>query len=110
MTDERWEEIKSKILDSFQIFEQRTEDILDSSGKVEIIEFLSPMGKMKFERTDQPLVLGKKVIGSKRIGSEQKVEYLYSDTERVHKFTAYRWDENSQSWIKMEMEHESFFV
>ncbi len=110
MTDERWIEIKAIIEDKFEILHSSVEEIGENGGTVEIIEFISPMGKIRLERTNQPLVIDKKVIGSKRIGSEHKVQFVYSETERVHKFKAYRWNDESNSWIEMEMEKDSFFL
>ena len=60
-----------------------------------------PLGRMKLNRTTKPRVLGKKIIGSKRIGSDTTVEYLYSDTEKSHQFGAYRWNEDEQTWVEM---------
>jgi hypothetical protein len=105
MTDERWQQIIGQIKDSFEIIAQRTEDLPEHFGRgtVEIVEFKGPLGLMKLERTTQPLMLGKKTTGSKRIGSQATVEYLYSDTEQVHKFKAYHFDANNDNWVEMEM-------
>ncbi len=110
MTDERWIEIKALIEDKFEILHSSVEETGEDGGTVEIIEFVSPMGKIRLERTNRPLVIDKKVIGSKRIGSEHKVHFVYSDTEKVHTFKAYRWNDESNSWIEMEMEKGAFFL
>ncbi|OGY44899.1 MAG: hypothetical protein A2729_03915 [Candidatus Buchananbacteria bacterium RIFCSPHIGHO2_01_FULL_39_14] len=106
MTDERWQEIIGQIKDKFQISDQRTEDLPEERGRgsVEIVEFIGPLGRMKLERTTQPLVLGKKTIGSRRIGSQTTVKYLYSESEKIHKFKAYRFDENNNEWLEIKME------
>ena len=104
MTDERWTDIKAHILEQFEILRHVTEEFSEGSGTMEVIEFVSPAGKFRFERTDRPLVLGKKTIGSKRIGSETTVEYLYSETERVHKFRALQWDEGENIWSQLEID------
>ena len=106
MTDEKWQQVIGQIKDNFELIDQRTEDLPEDEGpgSVEIVEFNGPLGKMKLERTSRPLVLDKKTIGSRRIGSDTTVEYVYSDTEKVHKFIAYRFDENNQNWVEMEME------
>lgn len=106
MTEEKWQDIIAKIKDSFELIDHRTEDLAEEkgSGTVEIIEFKGPLGNMKLERTTRPLVIDKKTIGSRRIGSEATVEYIYSDTEKIHKFTAYRFDDDNQIWVEMEME------
>ena len=101
MTDERWNDIKAMVLEKFEVLENKTEPVSDGPGSIEIIEFVSPVGKFRFERTDRPLMVGKKTIGSKRIGSETTVEYLYSETERVHKFRALKWEGDSNSWSEM---------
>lgn len=110
MTDERWIEIKALIEDKFEVLDTLVEEIGQDGGTVEIIEFVSPMGKIRLERTSRPLVIDKKVIGSKRIGSEHKVQFVYSDTEKVHVFKAYRWNDESNSWVEMEMEKGAFFL
>ena len=109
MTDERWEHIIGHIKDNFELIDQRTEDISEEAGggTIEVVEFNGPLGKMKLERTTQPLVIDKKTIGSRRIGSDTTVEYVYSDTEKVHKFTVYRYDDNTDSWTEMEMKKDN---
>lgn len=106
MTDEKWKDIIAKIKDGFEVVDHRTQDLPEEvgSGEVEIIEFVGPLGLMKLERTTQPLVIDKKTIGSRRIGSGTTVEYVYSDTEKVHKFNAYRFDKDGDIWVKMQME------
>jgi len=107
MNDEKWQDIISQMKDNDKIeqVDHRLEELPEEMGPGtrEIIEFKGPLGLMRLERTTQPLVVDKKTIGSRRIGSDTKVEYIYSDTEKVHKFKAYRWDENSQVWVEMQM-------
>ena len=106
MTEEKWLDTIAQIKDNFEVIGHRTEDLEPESGRgtVEIIEFTGPLGKIKLERTTQPLVIDKKTIGSRRIGSQTTVEYLYSDTEKVHRFKAYRFDENDQIWVEIAQE------
>lgn len=106
MTDERWENILAHIKDNFELTDQHTEDLSEEEGRgtVEIAEFTGPLGKMKLTRTTQPLVLGKKIFGSKRIGSQTTVEYLYSDTETTHRFRVFRFDEVNDAWQEMAKE------
>src|SRR3989338_917228 len=104
MTDEKWLDVIAKVKDSFQILEHQTQDLPEDSGpgSVEFIIFEGPLGKMKLERTTRPLVTDKKTIGSRRIGSETKVTYIYSDTEKINKFKAYQWV--NDDWLEMAME------
>jgi len=104
MTLEKWQEIKDIVQEKFEIIDSGTNDFENRPGTVEFIEFSGPLGKMRLEWTDQPLLLDKKTHGSKRIGSETKVEYVYSETERVNKFKAFKWDENILRWDEIEME------
>ncbi len=108
MTEEKWQEVIAKIKDNFKLISHQTQELDESFGlgSVEYIEFIGPLGKMKLERITKPLVIDKKTIGSKRIGSNSTVEYIFSDTEKVHKFKAYRFNEKSQEWEEMEMQKE----
>jgi len=110
MTDEKWQDIIAKIKDNFELLDHRTQNLPQEQGRgeVEIVEFNGPLGKMKLERTTQPLVIDKKTIGSRRIGSETTVEYIYSDTEKVHKFKAFKWEEDRDNWVEMQMERGGF--
>ncbi|MDD5039929.1 MAG: hypothetical protein PHY34_02155 [Patescibacteria group bacterium] len=101
MNDEKWQDIIAKAKDDCQVLEHVTEELPDGPGTIERIIFNGPMGKVRLERTTKPLVLDKKAIGSKRIGSSAHVEYVYSDTESVHTFKAYRWDEPTGTWVEL---------
>lgn len=84
---------KFKVLDAG---EEKIEDIPNATR--EWIEFESPQGKMRLERTTQPAVTGKKTLYSKLGGRAGKIEYQYSPDEVVHKFKAYRWDDAVSDW------------
>jgi hypothetical protein len=104
MDDEKWQNIVGRIQDDFEVFEHATRQLEDRPGSAEYIIFKSPLGKVKLERSTSPLVLDKKGLGSKRIGSQTTVEYIYSDTEKVHTMKAYTWDEGRGDWVEMEKE------
>ena len=106
MTEERWETIIGHIKDNFELVDLRTEEFSEEMGpgSVEIVEFKGPLGLMKLERTTQPLILDKKVLGSRRIGSDSTIEYKYSDTEKTHRFTAFKRNEDDNGWLEMKME------
>lgn len=108
MQDEKWRETLGRIKDTFDVLahEQIHGDAV--SGEVEFIEFVTPGGKMKLERTSKPRVIGKTAIGSKRIGSTATVQYQYSDTEKIHIFKAYRWDERLQAWTEIDIQRGGF--
>lgn len=90
MTLEKWLEIKEKI-------KQEMEDVLESvetdeerRKTTEILEFRSPLGKMRIEWITRPKVLDKQTHFSRRIGSDVKVDYVYSEDEFTYTFKVYR--------------------
>lgn len=100
MKDEQWKDVVGRVLDTFTVLNHEVTRGDEFTGDVESIEFETPRGTMKLERTSKPRVIGKSAIGSKRIGSSSTVKYEYSATEKVHIFKAYRlvggaWEEIS---------------
>ncbi|PIS42677.1 MAG: hypothetical protein COT24_02265 [Candidatus Kerfeldbacteria bacterium CG08_land_8_20_14_0_20_40_16] len=98
MNQEKWENLIGSIKDQFEIVEHKTEAILDGKGSVEYICFKGPLGKIKLEREMKPVVTGRKVISSRRIGSEVSEELEYSDSDMIDKLNAYRWNEEQDVW------------
>jgi hypothetical protein len=98
MTQERWDNLTEMIEAKFGIDERHTEELdlgedaakKPIKGEKEVIEFQGPMGKMKLERITKPLVLDKKTRYTRRIGSQTKVDYVYSETEKTHRLKVYR--------------------
>lgn len=107
MDDEKWFDLKERIKSKFEILEDKTEEItikteegLKKIGTRDILICQSPLGKIKLERTNKPVILDKKIFyHRKKEGS--RVEYIYSDTEWTHRLTAYRWDEKEGEWQKI---------
>lgn len=104
MQDEKWQNLVGRVKDEFEVLDEDKNNLpeVESPGFVEFIIFNGPLGKIKLERTTRPIVLDKKTMGSRRIGGETAVEYIYSDTEFSHKFKAYKWEENNDEWNEME--------
>ncbi|MDD5043200.1 MAG: hypothetical protein PHD51_00845 [Patescibacteria group bacterium] len=104
MQDEKWQNLVGRVKDEFEVLESKKEDLGEESGPgfVEFIVFNGPLGKIKLERFSRPIVLDKKTVGSKRIGGETAVKYIYSDSEFSHKFRAYKWNEARGEWEEME--------
>jgi hypothetical protein len=107
MTDEKWQATIGQIKDSFEVFEERREDLEEEPGFVEWIIFRSPVGKMKLERTTHHWVTGNKVKGSNRIGSDVAIQKEYSE-EVAQKMRAYKWDDTAADWVEIEAEKTSF--
>ena len=106
MNDEKWFDLKDSIKEKFEILKDKTEDLTINTeeseqklGTVDILISQTPMGKIKLERTNKPVILDKKVhYHRKQEGS--KVEYIYSDTELTHRLEAYKWNDNE--WQKID--------
>jgi hypothetical protein len=102
MHDEKWQNLISMIEEKFPIEEQGEEEIAaEGGGKIEFIVFTGPLGRMKAERTTRPLVIDKKTQYSNRIGGDVKVDFVFSPTEKVHKFKVYKWDDLDFSWAEI---------
>lgn len=109
MTDEKWQDTIATIKEKFGIIEQSKEEITEEGGgTVEKIVFNGPLGKMMLERIVRPLIIGKKTTGSKRIGSWTRVDYIFSDTEKVHKLKVYKWNSNQNVWEEIKIERDVF--
>jgi len=101
MTIERWQDILANIRDDLKVVEHKKEHIEEEGGvDIEYIIFDGPVGRMRLEFIIKPLVLDKKVNYSNRIGSEAKVDYIYSKNEKTHIFMAYKWDEAENDWVE----------
>jgi len=103
MNTDKWEQIKGRIEDDFEV-EERGERHDDEMGGVDInfIVFKSPLGRVKLEFILKPVILDRKTNYSNRIGSGTKVEYVYSDTEKSERMVAYKWDEVRDGWVEMD--------
>jgi hypothetical protein len=69
---------------------------------IEFMEFSGPLGRMRLEFVEKPVILDKKTTYSKRIGSETKVDYIYSDTEKSQSMNVYKWSDEQDDWIEMD--------
>lgn len=103
MTPEKWENIKGNILDNFEIEDKGTEHLPDEGGvDIDYIVFFGPIGKMRLEFVTKPVVLDKKTLYSNRIGSETKVEYVYSAVEKNQQLMVYKWESDVDDWVEMD--------
>ncbi len=105
MTKEKWDKIVGDIKDKFEVVDEGNEHIDDEGGvDVDFIEFKGPLGRMRLEFVERPVVLDKKTTYSRRIGSDTKVDYVYSETEKSQQMLAYKWDEEQDDWVEMDGE------
>ena len=91
------------IKDNFQVEDEGSSHMEDDGGvDIEYIVFKGPLGKIRLEFITRPVVLDKKTTYSKRIGSETKVDYIYSEDEKSSILNAYKWNEDKNDWEKMD--------
>ena len=111
MQPEKWQQIKGQIQDTFKDVEVSHEDLVEpEKGSKEILSFNGPLGQMRVEYITRPVVLDKKTHGSRRIGSETAVEYVYSEEEFSHQIKVYKWDEAQDDWEEIEGFKDSFNI
>ncbi len=101
MNDEQWKETVGRIQDTFRVISHEMVRGDELTGDVETIEFESPQGRMKLERTSKPRIVGQSALGSKRIGGSVSVKYQYSPTDRVNTVKAYRMEPGSGEWTEV---------
>lgn len=105
MTPEKWEKTIGQIKDNFKVEDEGSQHSDEHGGiDTEFIIFAGPLGRMKLELITKPVVLDKKTTYSRRIGSETKVDYIYSESEKTSYLAAYKWDENNEEWAEIEAE------
>lgn len=104
MQDEQWRDTVTRIEDTFKVTRHEVVRGDEVSGDTETIEFETPQGRMKLERTSRPRVIGKSGLASNRIGSGATIKYEYSATEKIHSVTAFRWNESEQGWAAIDLQ------
>jgi len=103
MTNEKWQKILGNVLDSFTVEEHEKEHIDEQGGvDIEYVIFQGPLGRMRLEFEEKPVILDKKTTYSRRAGSDTAIDYVYSDTEKSQKMRAYKWDQEQEEWEEME--------
>ncbi len=99
MLPERWQELKKEIKNKFGSDDVYEEEL--DHGSQEVVEFLSPLGRLKLCYVKMPKVLDKKTLYSNRIGSGVKVEYIYDPDNFAYHLEIYRWSEDGNDWEKL---------
>ena len=108
MTQEKWEDIKGRVKDDFEVikeYSQQEEIGEDTAGEKvfevkEIIEFKGPLGEIKLEFIKRPPVVEKRTNFSRRIGAEGQVKYIYSAEEVIMKLKAYK--KEGEEWQELD--------
>ena len=109
MTDEKWEALKEELKRKFKVEDEHFEDLEVETadgpikrGQIEVLIFESPIGKVKLARESHPVVLDKKEFYSHQQGKAARIEYVFSETDFVHKIKAYKWDDYNDEWKEMD--------
>jgi len=109
MQDDKWEQLKEELKRKFSIEDTHFEDLTVNTadgpviyGKVEVLIFETPMGKIKLARESKPVVLGKKEFYSHQQGKAARTEYQFSETEFSHKIKASKWDDDLDDWKEID--------
>ena len=112
MNDDRWRDLLGDIKLKFEIESQEIGDYLVRTpsgsevkqGEIEAVIFKGAMGKMKLERISRPKILDRKVHAHKR-KADGWVEYITSEEEKSHEVLAYRFNPQTESWIKIDLKN-----
>jgi len=105
MNRDKWDDIRNLVERKFDVSDSGSYRLEEEGGmEIDFIEFDGPLGIMRLEYVTKPVILDKKVLFSKRIGSDAKVEYVYGE-EKTSKLEAYKWDGNDDEWIKIDLSH-----
>ncbi len=100
MTIDRWKDIIDQIKANFTVEDSgEYEDEERGGTTTEYIEFTGPLGRMRLEFETHPVVLDTKTKYHKRIGSETQVEYVYSETEKTHTLSVFKYDDALDEWM-----------
>ncbi|MBU4370062.1 hypothetical protein KKG58_04910 [Patescibacteria group bacterium] len=80
--------IDKKYKEDFEVTELSTGQKI--MGQRQIVEFESPLGRIKLEKNSRPKVIDKKVLHTKRIGGRVAIDFVYSDEEKVEELKIYK--------------------
>lgn len=99
MNQERWQELKVRLEESFEIVSHTMLELDPGPGKVERIVFRTPSASMKAEFTTKPRVVGERGMGSRRIGGDVSIQKVYSTTETVCTLKLFR--QQGDDWTEL---------
>jgi len=115
MSDEKWEELKFKIKDSFGFIEDnKEEDIFtddvghEFKGEKETLLFKNPTGKFMVERTKRPIILEKKAHYHKGAGGTARMEFIVSEDETTTSLRAFLYEESNEEWKELDLKPGGF--
>jgi hypothetical protein len=105
MTEERWLDLRQKIISGYTVLDQGEESTAIAGEKVNFIEWEMPGKEMRAEYHTRPKVLEKKTFYSNRIGSDIKEEFVYSNDEQVSFAKFFQKNSEDMEWQEIEAKH-----
>jgi len=103
MTRDKWLNLLDTVEAKFGIDRNYKEDLgKDIPGEKQVVEFIGPIGKIKLEWVEKARLVDEKTTYSNRIGSQVKINKIYSEDEKVNYINAYKWDEIREEWNRVD--------
>src|SRR5688572_11839319 len=100
MNDSKWADVLDNVQSNFTVEDEGREELPDvPNGSVEFVVFTSPMGRIRLQRETRPRVEETKAFGGSKYGAGQMIEKIYSATDMVHHFSA--WKDVDGEWEPM---------
>ncbi len=93
--------LDKKYTENFEVSELSTGEKI--MGQREIVEFKSPLGRIKLEKISRPKVIDKKILRTKRIGGRMAIDFVYSKEEKVEELRIYKLNDNDE-WAEINPE------
>ena len=102
MTRDKWLNLLDMVEAKFGIDRNYKEDLgKDIPGEKQVVEFIGPLGKIKLEWVEKARLVDEKTTYSNRIGSQVKINKIYSQDEKVNYINAYKWDGVRNEWQRL---------
>ncbi len=110
MNADKWDQIKTIILDKYPDAEKYSEDLYMETGdgrkkvgKSDVVEFETPQWRFKLVCEQKPVVLDKQMHYSHRPGDTARTEYKFSETETTSRLKLFKLMEDD-SWNEVSLE------
>jgi len=112
MQQNQWHKFKEMIEINYPAAEwDRAEVEIDTNehglpvmAKVEYVEFKGDQGLIRLEYWERPVILERRTISARRIGSEVGEVKIYSSDEFAGALKAFLWNDEAQDWQEMRAE------
>ena len=109
MNDDKWDETKDNIRNKFEILDERIEDVIYEDrvtnkerkiGDRDILEFMTPTGRMKIEREKKLVVIDKKHHYHKA-RADAVSQLIFSENEYSDRIQVFKKDLDEWELVEM---------